>query len=68
MMKNRIILGEQNETITEEIAKKIKYMLEEKFQLEQEIRAGEDAKHKLKKLERDLKANMVMYAGIKDVR
>lgn len=67
-MKNRIVLGEQNEIITAEIAKNIKYMLEEKFQLEQEIRAGEDAKHKLKKLERDLKANMVMYAGIKDVR
>lgn len=67
-MLNRLVLGEQNEKIKEEAALNVKYMLEEKFQLEQEIRAGEDAKHKLKKLERDLKANMVMYAGIKDVR
>lgn len=67
-MLNRLIFEKQNEQIKEEAALNVKYMLEEKFQLEQQIRAGEDAKDKLMKIERDLKANMIMYAGLKDVR
>lgn len=53
-----------NKRVKEETAKNIKYMLEEKFQLEQQIRAGENAQLKLEKLECKLELNMMVYTSI----
>lgn len=53
----------ENNRVKEDTAKQIKYLLEDKFQLEREVRAGEEAKKELKKVEGKLKANMVLYAS-----
>lgn len=53
----------ENNRVKEDTAKQIKYLLEDKFQLEREVRAGEEAKKELKKVEGKLKANMVLYTS-----
>lgn len=63
-MENRLDFNIESEKVKEDAAIKIKYMLEDKFQLEQEIRAGENAQMKLDKLEYQLKLNMMIYASI----
>lgn len=63
-MFNRLNFNIENERVGEETAKQIKYMLERKSQLEQEVRAGLDAAKELGKLEERLKANMIVYIGI----
>lgn len=63
-MFNRLDFDIENSKVKEDTAIKIKYMLEDKFQLEQEIRAGEDARIELKKIEDKLKLNMMVYASI----
>lgn len=63
-MFNRLNFNTENKRVEDETIKKIKYMIEEKYQLEREIRVGEDAKEKLENLEEKLKANMIVYACI----
>lgn len=65
-MIDRLSFNRENTRVKEEVAKTIKYILEEKFLLEQEIRAGEEAKRKLKDNEDKLVINMVAYLAIKD--
>lgn len=64
-MFNILDFNIENDKIKEGTAIKIKHMLEDKFQLEQEVRAGQDAQMKLEKLEDELELNMMIYASIK---
>ena len=63
-MINRLDFNIESKKVREDAAIRIKYMLEDKFQLEQEVRAGENAQMKLDKLEYQLKLNMMIYASI----
>lgn len=60
-----ICLDEENKRIKEDTAIKIKYQLEEKFELERKVRVGSPgAKRRLRKLENRLKTNMIVYASL----
>ena len=65
-MFNRLDFNIENQRVKSEVAKSIKFILEEKFQLEQQVRAGRDAERKLKDLEGKLVINMTAYLAIKE--